>query len=88
MRRILLALGRLELDIEPRRWIDRALARTPAQEAVLNFEVALRSREVMPAHADPVDRILAATALANGLTFVTADRSLIDARPCPILAAR
>jgi len=37
---------------------------------------------------DPADRLLAATALTCELTLVTADATLIDAKPCPILANR
>lgn len=80
--------GRLKLDGEPRQWVTEALARTPAQEAVLTFEVAVRSREVLLAHPDPGDRFLVATALVYGLTFVTADDALIGAKLCPILANR
>lgn len=82
---VLIERGRVRIESDPRRWISQALARTPAQEAVMNFEVALRSREVMPAHTDPVDRMLVATALVYGFTLVTADDALIDARPCSIL---
>lgn len=85
---ILAERGRVKLDDEPRRWVADALARTPAQEAVLTFEVAVRSREVMLAHPDPADRFLMATALVYDLTLVTADDSLIDAKVCPVLANR
>lgn len=85
---VLAERGRVKLDSEPRQWVTEALARTPAQEAVLTFEVAVRSREVMLAHPDPGDRFLVATALVYGLTFVTADDALIAARLCPILANR
>jgi PIN domain nuclease of toxin-antitoxin system len=78
--------GRVKLDAEPRRWIAEALAAAPVQEAPLTVEVAIRSREIMPAHPDPVDRFLVATALVYGLTLVTADDSLIEAKLCPVLA--
>ena len=65
-----------------------ALARTPAQEAVLTFEVAARSREVVLAHPDPADRFLVATAMVYGLTLVTADDSLIGQKVCPVLPSR
>lgn len=80
--------GRVRLDDEPQRWIAAALASSPVQEAVLTFQVAARSREIMPAHPDPVDRFLVATALVYGLTLVTADDALIEARLCPVLASR
>ncbi|MGE5171169.1 MAG: type II toxin-antitoxin system VapC family toxin [Rudaea sp.] len=80
--------GRLRLGDDPRQWVAEALSRTPAQEAPLNVEIAIRSRQIMAAHADPADRFLVATALVNGLTLVTADDVLIEARYCPILASR
>jgi PIN domain nuclease of toxin-antitoxin system len=83
---VLAERGRLKLDDEPRKWIAEALTHTPAQEAVLTFEVTVRSREIMAAHPDPADRFLVATASVYDLTLVTADESLIKLRPCPILA--
>jgi PIN domain nuclease of toxin-antitoxin system len=85
---ILAERGRVKLDDEPRRWVADALARTPAQEAVLTFEVAVRSREVILAHPDPADRFLVATALVYDLTLVTADDALIEAKVCPVLVNR
>ena len=79
---------RVRLDDEPRKWVAEAISHTPAQEAVLTFEVAVRSREIMLAHPDPADRFLVATALVYDLTLVTADASLIEAKLCPLLASR
>jgi PIN domain nuclease of toxin-antitoxin system len=80
--------GRIKLAPEPRQWVATALASTPAHEAPLTYQVALRSREILPAHGDLADRFLVATALIYDLTFATADEALIRARPCPILANR
>ncbi len=80
--------GRVKLQGDPRKWVADALASTPVQEAPLTFDVAVRSREIMPTHPDPVDRFLVATALVYGLTLLTADDSLIESRPCPVLAGR
>lgn len=85
---VLAERGRVKLDEDPRQWVAEALARTPAQEAALTFEVAVRSREVLPGHPDPADRFLVATALVHRLTLVTADEALIDARACHVLANR
>jgi PIN domain nuclease of toxin-antitoxin system len=85
---VLAEKGRIKLAPEPRQWIAEALRRTPAHEAPLNHQVAIRSREILPAHEDPADRFLIATALVYDLTFVTADEPLIRAKPCPILANR
>lgn len=78
--------GRLKLGDDPSRWAAEAVTRTPAQEAALNFDVAIRSRQIMPSHPDPADRFLVATALIYDLTLVTADATLIDARACRLLA--
>jgi len=64
------------------------MERAPLEEAALNHEVALRSREVSLPHQDPADRFLVATALTYELTLVTADEMLIDAKSCPILPNR
>lgn len=85
---VLAERGRVKLDDEPHRWVAEALAHTPAQEAVLTFDVAVRSREILLAHTDPADRFLVATALVYGLTLVTADDALIEAKLCPVLADR
>lgn len=85
---VLAERGRIRLAPEPRQWVASALERTPAHEAPLNHQVAVRSREVLPDHDDPADRFLVATALVYELTLVTADDALIRARPCPILANR
>jgi PIN domain nuclease of toxin-antitoxin system/antitoxin (DNA-binding transcriptional repressor) of toxin-antitoxin stability system len=85
---VLAERGRLKLDEEPRRWVMQALARTPANEAVLTFEVAARSREIVRAHPDPADRFLVATAIVYRLTLVTADESLIGQKVCAVLPCR
>jgi len=73
---ILAERGRIKLDDEPRKWVIEAFTRTPAQEAAINVEIAVRSREIMARHPDPADRFLVATALVYGLTLVTADAAL------------
>jgi PIN domain nuclease of toxin-antitoxin system len=85
---VLAERGRVRLDAEPRAWVAEALERAPLEEAALNHEVALRSREVALPRQDPADRFLVATALTYELTLVTADETLIEAKACPILANR
>lgn len=80
--------GRVDLGANANKWVAEAVSHTPAHEAPLNFDVAIRSRDVMPTHPDPADRFLVATALVNDLTLVTADKRLIDARCCRVLANR
>jgi len=79
---------RIRLSPDPREWIATALGHTPASEAPLTYQVAIRSREVLPTHDDPADRFLVATALVYDLVLATADEDLIRARPCPIFPNR
>ena len=72
--------GRIALEPDPQRWLDRALAAAPVAEAPLTFEVAMASRSIALEHRDPADRFIAASALVFGLTLVTADARLLD---CP-----
>jgi PIN domain nuclease of toxin-antitoxin system len=83
---VLAERDRIRLDAEPRVWVAEAIARTPAQEAPLNFDVALRSRDILPRHQDPADRFLVATALTYELTLVTQDALLLSEKPCTVLA--
>jgi len=85
---VLAERGRIKLGSDPRQWVAEALRRTPAHEAPLNHQVAIRSREILPAHEDPADRFLVATALIYDLTLVTADEALIRLKPCTMLANR
>ena len=83
---VLAERGRVKLDAEPRKWVAEALSKTPAREATLNFEVAMRSRDILLLHPDPADRFLVATALVYDLTLVTADETLLQGKACAILA--
>ncbi len=76
---MLAARGRLELLGGTRDWCARAHRALPTESASLTGEVALRSHELDLDHRDPVDRLLAATALVHGLTLMTADERLISA---------
>jgi PIN domain nuclease of toxin-antitoxin system len=71
--------GRIELNGGPRVWLETALARCPMEEAALTREVAIRSGEIDLGHRDPVDHLLAATALVHGLTLLTLDERLTAA---------
>jgi PIN domain nuclease of toxin-antitoxin system len=69
--------GKLELDTDPRRWIQDAIAASGLGEAPLNHEVALQSRELKLKHDDDADRFIAATASVYQFTLVTADERLL-----------
>ncbi|TFH32736.1 MAG: type II toxin-antitoxin system VapC family toxin [Myxococcales bacterium] len=74
---LLVERGRLELDVDSRRWIRDAMASSGVGEASLNHEVALQSRKVDVKHDDPADRFIAATASVYQLTLLTADERLL-----------
>jgi PIN domain nuclease of toxin-antitoxin system len=85
---ILCEKGRLKLDGGAAEWILKAMRVVPMTEAPLNTEVALETAKIRLPHRDPADRFLVATARVFGLTLVTADRRLLDARQAPVLANR
>lgn len=72
--------GRLALQPDSSSWLQEALARSPVEEAPLNFDVALAGGSIDLAHQDPSDRFIAATAKVYGLTLLTADARLLA---CP-----
>ena len=83
---MLIERGRIQVDRPAADWVSEALARIPLREASLSHAVALQSRAVALPHGDPADRFLAATASVYELTLVTADRLLLDAAQCEVLA--
>ena len=74
---LLVERGRLELDTNPRTWIQDAIVSSGVGEVPLNHEVALQSRELKLKHDDPADRFIAATASVYQLALVTADDRLL-----------
>src|SRR5215471_1721539 len=68
---------RLFLQPDAARWIGAALSSTRWGEAPVTHEVALAADDVVLPHADPFDRLLAATARAFHLTLVTADENIL-----------
>ena len=79
---------RVRMPTEPILWIRAALSKAPFREALINHEIAIESRRVSLQHADPADRILAATAIVYNLTLVTADQRLLRGKGFPVLANR
>jgi PIN domain nuclease of toxin-antitoxin system len=74
--------------LDPRQWVEAALARAPMHEAVVTRDVAITSRFVRLNHEDPADRFLAATAHVYELTLVTGDERLLRGRGFRTLANR
>jgi PIN domain nuclease of toxin-antitoxin system len=85
---ILCEKGRLKLDGGAAEWILKAMRLVPMTEAPLTTQVAVETAKVRLPHRDPADRFLIATARVFGLTLVTGDRRLLEARQAPVLANR
>ncbi len=86
---VLAEKGRLKLDRPSAAWVEAALAAPGTlRDAPLTREVAFESRRLPMSHDDPADRFIAATAIVNGLTLVTADERLLALAGLPTLDAR
>ncbi len=65
--------GKLPLPKPPRVWIPEKIAYHQFQPLPLGHEAIYRSGELPQVHADPVDRLLAAQAIAEGMTVLSPD---------------
>ncbi len=79
--------GRISVGDDVERSIRSLFQVLPLQEAPLNMEVAIQSRNVGLSHQDPADRFLAATAKVYELVLVTADRRILAAEDLELLDA-
>lgn len=68
-------------------WVLSAVRRYSLQQAEVTWDVAFEFDRIQIPHADPADRLLVATARVYGLTLVTADRTLLSSKACPMLKA-
>lgn len=80
--------GRITVTGDPGAWVQEALRAGPFREAPLTHAAALETGRVALRHRDPADRFLVATARVLDLALVTADRRLLEAKPCKLLANR
>jgi len=70
---------RIRIDhCDPVKWIRKVLNSIPFNEAPLNHEVAVQSRNVKLPHQDPADQFLVATALVYDLILMTVDQKILD----------
>ena len=73
------AAGRLQLTRPPDEWIRQALAAAPVRIAELSASVAVDAGRIPRALlADPMDRLLAATARELDATLLTADDRILQ----------
>ena len=83
---LLIERGRIVLSLDFEDWVEQSLQRVPMVEAPLTFDVARETTQVNLSHRDPADHFLVATAKVFGLRLVTADRRLLSAAACQVLA--
>ena len=67
------AAGKLVLELPPARWFARALELHGLRECSFTSTIAMRASALPRLHADPVDRILVATAQNDAFTLLTPD---------------
>lgn len=83
---VLHELGRIELDLPLRDWLERAVApplvRRVGISPAVAAEVAALPRSF---HRDPADRIIVATARLLGVAVVTSDERIVAANLVPTI---
>ena len=73
-------LGRIQLTIPLRVWLDKAVAPPLVRRHGISPAIAAELATLPDSfHRDPADRILVATARTFGATLLTQDRRIIDA---------
>ncbi len=73
------ALGKLQLSLPIRQWMQQAIQPEGVGILPLTWEVALESACLPGAfHRDPADQIIVATARMHDLTLLTSDRRILD----------
>lgn len=78
--------GRISLNADPADWIDQSIKAMTLQEAPLNHQVAILSRQIELSHQDPADRFIAATALHYQLQLATVDARLTEVTWLPTVS--
>lgn len=82
----LFELGRIELDLPLRDWMERATAPPLVQRTSITPAIAAEVASLPDSfHRDPADRIIVSTARVLGATLLTQDRRIIDAKIVPVV---
>jgi PIN domain nuclease of toxin-antitoxin system len=74
---LLLKRGRISGPRTVREWRSRLLS-LGLRETAISTEMAMLAAELDDLHRDPIDRIIVATAIAEGAVLLTADRVILD----------
>ena len=84
---VLCELGRIELDLPLRDWLERAVAPPLVRRVGISPAVAAGVAALPPSfHRDPADRIIVATARTLGASIVTSDDRIVSARLVPTIS--
>lgn len=67
-------LGKIELPQAPRVWLKNVCSRHRLTTLPLTNEIMISAGELPEHHKDPADRMIIASALAEGISVVTGDR--------------
>ena len=80
----LVDLGRVELDLPVRDWLEKATALPLVRRVSVTPAIAAETMS-LPAgfHRDPADRLIVATARVLGARLLTSDRRIIESRAVP-----
>jgi len=71
--------GRINVKIDPKRWLNDAIGNSGLQVIELTPEIAMESCNLPGGfHKDPADRIIVATARIHNLTLLTKDKKIIE----------
>ncbi len=71
--------GRINVKIDPKRWINKAIDNSGLRVIELTPEIAMESCNLPGSfHKDPADQIIVATARTYNLTLLTKDRKIIE----------
>lgn len=81
---ILVEKKRVLLNLPVEQWLKQALS-APIQESPITNQIAIKSRFINLPYQDPADRFIAATAIVNSLTLVTADKNIALVKEIPCL---
>jgi len=71
--------GRINVKIDPKRWLSNAIGNSGLQVIELTPEIAIESCNLPSGfHKDPADQIIVATARTHNLTLLTKDRKILE----------
>jgi PIN domain nuclease of toxin-antitoxin system len=70
--------GKLTLPMPPADWIKEVVEHHNLSILDLDLETCVKATELPPIHRDPCDRLIIATALAQGMPVVTGDKRFAE----------